>query len=241
MNFKLKTLVVALALAATAGQASAALSLPTATTPSDAIFYAFDLGSGNSYAFDHGSVAGLSSIGSSWSVTGNSAWDSFVEAEGGVLDSVTWGVAYNQGNSLATSLWGTTVTNDPDMAIGNQTGGKMNAGRAVLNNFFNTTSLTGAGTSAFYSGTGAANMTTSFKNTWGANAAGWTTDNVVGSTANFYTVTQATSAAGGVFVSQLAFDGSALSVAAPVPEPETYGMLLAGLLTIGAIARRRQA
>lgn len=241
MNFKLKTLVVALALAATAGQASAALSLPTATTPSDAIFYAFDLGSGNSYAFDLGSVAGLSSIGSNWSVTGNSAWDSFVEAEGGVLDNVTWGVAYNQGNNAVTSLWGTTVTNDPDMTIGTETNAKMSAGRAVFNTFLTVTSMTGAGTSSFISGGNSnANLTVGMGNDWGGNAYGWTTDNIVGSTANFYTVTNATAAAGGVFVSQLKFDG-ATGVVAVVPEPETYGMLFAGLLTIGAIARRRQA
>jgi hypothetical protein len=35
--------------------------------------------------------------------------------------------------------------------------------------------------------------------------------------------------------------GGAVSMAAPVPEPETYGMMLAGLGVVGFLARRRKA
>jgi len=35
--------------------------------------------------------------------------------------------------------------------------------------------------------------------------------------------------------------GGALAMAAPVPEPETYGMMLAGLGVLGFLARRRKA
>lgn len=35
--------------------------------------------------------------------------------------------------------------------------------------------------------------------------------------------------------------GGAISMAAPVPEPETYGMMLAGLGVLGFLARRRKA
>lgn len=35
--------------------------------------------------------------------------------------------------------------------------------------------------------------------------------------------------------------GGAISMAAPVPEPETYGMMLAGLGVLGFMARRRKA
>jgi hypothetical protein len=38
----------------------------------------------------------------------------------------------------------------------------------------------------------------------------------------------------------MTFNAVPLSVATPVPEPETYAMLLGGLALIGAIARRRR-
>lgn len=43
--------------------------------------------------------------------------------------------------------------------------------------------------------------------------------------------------------SHWAFDilNANVAVANPVPEPETYGMLLAGLAIVGAVARRRKA
>lgn len=37
------------------------------------------------------------------------------------------------------------------------------------------------------------------------------------------------------------FDGSTLTVAAPVPEPQTYGLMLGGLAAVGFIARRRRS
>ncbi|AXS81484.1 PEP-CTERM sorting domain-containing protein [Dechloromonas sp. HYN0024] len=117
----------------------------------------------------------------------------------------------------------------------------MSGGRVVLNNFFALTALTGAGTSAYTNAANAGNFTNGMKNSWGGNAAGWTTDNVVGTAADFYTVTAATSAAGGTLVaSGITFDGTTVAVAA-VPEPETYSMLAAGLLMLGAVARRRKA
>ncbi len=37
------------------------------------------------------------------------------------------------------------------------------------------------------------------------------------------------------------FDGSTISAVSPIPEPSTYAMLMAGLLAVGFVARRRQA
>jgi hypothetical protein len=46
---------------------------------------------------------------------------------------------------------------------------------------------------------------------------------------------------GNLVSDQSASFGGAVSLAAPVPEPETYGMMLAGLGVLGYLARRRKA
>lgn len=46
---------------------------------------------------------------------------------------------------------------------------------------------------------------------------------------------------GNLVSDQAASFGGAVSLAAPVPEPETYGMMLAGLGVVGFLARRRKA
>jgi len=240
MKFKIKALVAAVALAAVAGQASAAVTLPGASTPSDTIFFAIDQASGNSFVFDLGSSATLSSL--SQNITG-SAWTSFLAAESGSLAAVTWGLAFDQGNSAGTSLWGTTVTSGT--TILGETSAKMSAGRVAFNNFLSTTALTTAGTSAFSNAANAGNYTNGMKNSWSGNSgsAGWFTDNAVGTAADLFTVTAGNSGAGGTLVaSGFTFDGTIVAAqVAAVPEPETYGMLAAGLLMLGAVARRRKA
>ena len=46
---------------------------------------------------------------------------------------------------------------------------------------------------------------------------------------------------GNLVSDQAASFGGAVAMAAPVPEPETYGMILAGLGVVGFLARRRKA
>lgn len=67
-------------------------------------------------------------------------------------------------------------------------------------------------------------------------AAGFSFKNVL---AGFYTVKASGSVVGGA-IPNLAFIGANYTVT-PVPEPETYAMLLAGLGLMGVIARRRKA
>jgi hypothetical protein len=233
MNFKLKALVAAVALAAVAGQAAAALPAPaTATAQSDLLFYAFDLTSGNSFVYDLGASSLLPTLNQS---IATSAWTSYLAAETGSLANTTWGLAYNQGSNAASSLWGTTVTSGN--VITTESSSKVSAGRGVFNNFLASTSLTGAGQSAFATGSGFDNIATGFANNWGTNAT-FTTDNAVGTAADFFTVTAASSKTGGTLVaSGISFNGTTV---AAVPEPESYAMLLAGLGLMGFIARRRR-
>ena len=234
MKFNLKTIAAAVALAAVASQASAALPVSTTTTgQSDLLFFAIDQTTGDSFVYDLGTSAALTGL--TKNITG-SAFSSYLSAEGGSLAATTWGLAYNQGSNAASSLWGTTLTSGT--TIGSETSAKMSAGRVALNNFLVSTTLTGSGTSAFNNGGTAGNYTVGMKDSWGGNAAGWTTDNAVGTQASFYTVTQATAAAGGVFVGNFSFNGTTV---AAVPEPESYAMFAAGLLMLGAVARRRKA
>ena len=80
---------------------------------------------------------------------------------------------------------------------------------------------------------------------------GFSIVNPINTGANFYQLVRTTNRSTGVGAVttilsnastgyQWQFDGSSV-FAAPVPEPETYGMLLAGLALVGAIARRRRA
>jgi hypothetical protein len=80
------------------------------------------------------------------------------------------------------------------------------------------------------------------------NNASFTAGNAVGATgieflsASFVGVVPSALAGQTVLPGTLSFSGSSLDyTVAAVPEPETYGMLAAGLLMLGAIARRRKA
>jgi hypothetical protein len=213
MNNKLSNIILCfvVALAGIPTQGSAAVALPTATTPSDVIFYAIDQASGNSFVFDLGTPSGLATLNQN--ITG-AAWNAYLTAEGNSLANTTWGLAYVQGTKGANSLWGTTVT--AGFTIGTETAAKMSAGRLAFNSFLNLTAMTTAGTSAYTNAANAGNFTNGMINSWGGNASGWTTDNAIGTAANFYTVTAASSANGGTLVaSGLTFNGTGFSLDPP--------------------------
>jgi hypothetical protein len=91
-------------------------------------------------------------------------------------------------------------------------------------------------------------LTTNFTNEFGD---GWKSrfvdsTSAVGDSASFFYLTgRSTTAINEQFENSAAFTFSSNGIlnysTAPVPEPETYGMLLAGLGVIGFVARRRRA
>ena len=95
---------------------------------------------------------------------------------------------------------------------------------------------TGGDAINIFDGTGALQASVTF----GASTRGQTFDNAAGLNATL--VSQLSSVgSNGAFTSFTAGEiGSPGTIAAAVPEPETYAMLLAGLGLVGAIARRRR-
>jgi hypothetical protein len=271
MKFKIKALVAAVALAAFAGQAAADVRPGNSNTSSpngELVFFAYTVdGSGNvaSYIKDLGVTTDVFAATPAYanvSLTGDGNWTSFT---GVATSQKFWGVFGTQKLSAsttaanATSLFTTFAGNDASgvsALFNNQYGlafsnannaiGALNAGGTNYP----------ANTSAFFgfapvdngsaSGNFGAYLNSDFA-TLGVfpnSVNPFSTDR-----AQFYDVSRGlgTAAAGIPTVADVNslknwhFDGSSLEYVAAVPEPETYGMLLAGLMMVGAIARRRRS
>jgi hypothetical protein len=241
MNFKLKALVAAVALAGVVGQASAA------NGATDAIFYIWDNTSSTSYMYDLGAFNPTTSVINPLDVTTGADWTSFVTSAGANLASDQWGVFMNfDGSRIGSTvhLGGSTAATNPTSANTQTTNLAIAAG------------LNAAGVTHFGIGGGADNVLTSFVlsggnstylgNLWNAgNAQGAVNvafdSAIAGGRGVPSVLTTYTPTNGNAF----AFNGDLLqynvAAVAAVPEPETYGMLAAGLLMLGAVARRRRA
>lgn len=259
MKFKLKALAVATAFALSAGVANAGsinVSTTNATTNdyaggSDLIFFAWT--SGKSFVQDLGiSIANFlpasSAANTSQSFTADGAYSSFLTAatSAGSQGSIKWGVVAVRTDNLSNGLGdsyaavteriGTTAAQLAAQKSNNVTG----MGNP-FDVFANATTAT-----AYYQGNPTDdNWSKALKSNFASKLA-FNADNAVGTNGISFILLDSVGATTATpqetaFAGTWGFDGSTVSyTVAAVPEPETYGMLAAGLLMLGAIARRRK-
>jgi hypothetical protein len=260
MKFQLKTLVAAVALVAAAGSAFAApMALNTTATGSSLLFYAFDDATKTSYVQDLGqtfssflstSAAATTFPGFTTSVSTNTAWNDYLTSVAGDTSNTYWGVisglsanAGNAGNGFMSTI------REGESADGQTAAtGKGTVIGPLRNVLIGVNGATDAASTGYFSASAAGD---NIANNFGHNGAGklvFNTDNLIGATSAFqygnnnaaFALTTYANADGN---STFSFDGNNVSYAvavAAVPEPETYAMMLAGLMLVGGIAARRR-
>lgn len=246
MKFQVKALVAATALAGLSAQASAS---------SDLIFYVYDTTSSTSFMYD----LGMQSFNANTDVinplnitstTAGSAWQQFIASDASWMTNAKWGVAQSVGTG---SQVGSTIT----IGAASTASSPVSAATQVTT-LIQAANLSGAGVTAFGSGSGFDNAVVTFVNPQGVDNLGnnsWSAGNTIASVAkpdltNTALWKQANAAGRGVSYTTFtpsnsngfAFNGTSLQYnvnVAAVPEPESYAMLVAGLLMLGTVARRR--
>ncbi|MGZ3239102.1 MAG: PEP-CTERM sorting domain-containing protein [Burkholderiaceae bacterium] len=262
MKLHLKSIIAAAALAVVAGQASAAIPLNNVGTGSGLIFYAFDDGTTGqtkeSFVMDLGQTFSsflptAAAAGGTFNtaISTSAAWANFVAAEGNDLSNVTWGVvaglsanASNSGNGLETTL-----------RVGDSTAGQSAAnvkgavGTPLRNAILGINTATSNAAAGYFTNSGGSdNIANNFGSTHnGAGKLVFRTDNSIGTVSTFEYLNANSNAADTTYAnangnSTFSFDGNNLTytIAAAVPEPSSYAMLLAGLMLVGGIAARRR-
>ncbi|CAN4276307.1 PEP-CTERM protein-sorting domain [Methylophilaceae bacterium] len=280
MKFKLKALVAAVVLSATAMSANADIS--TNNGNSEFVFSAWDADAGVGYTYDLnwdkflndlvGDDQFTTTSGNNTLLANAKVGSSLIGSNGVIFDDVLTGLAF-AGGSVANAQWnlaafdsvGRTrllITQDANGLAHTPSNNQEKAAVTILNAYVpasngyissaatDTYALTIADNGAAYAGNSGASYNGNLSDT----------TNVFGATSNLYFLAQTTqsSSAAASFVQQLtSVDGIAVTAKtyflnnewrlqiaavpqiAPIPEPETYAMLLAGLGLVGAIARRR--
>lgn len=270
MKFQLKTLVAAVALIGATGSAFAAIPSVGAATGSELLFYVFDgvakksftLDLGQTYAsFKPGTSAATSDFSFSMSNYAT-PWNAYVASINGDFSHTTWGVV--AGNSVATNNGGkgflTTVQAGADTSAQTSTAAQAGVASPLkvwIDDLNVKTGIAGVSLSNGYftEATTQSNITTGFGvfHT-GAGKFSFILDNAIGTDSEFRTlnmfgaggaatITQAVYAnANGN--SKFSFDGNNLKytvAVAAIPEPSSYAMMLAGLMLVAGVARRRNS
>ncbi|MFZ5521073.1 MAG: PEP-CTERM sorting domain-containing protein [Pseudomonadota bacterium] len=260
---KIKSLALAAALALTAGAANAALTKgDNITTGSSLMLIAYDTDAQVSYVKDLGTYTNdFYTTGklspASWLVN-DGEWSEFLAAS--TVSNINWLVLGYQGSGAAvesrkimtTAQVGTT---HEQILTGNNN--NLNNTFGTLTNFVGAASLTGThlqedngssfnqvgegpGGNAYFMGVDRSNAQGNLK---------YQTNNLLGATAEFvFLARPGTSGLAtplfqqpGYFTFGADNTGAYTLSYAPVPEPSTYALMVAGLAAVGLVARRRAA
>ena len=263
MKFNLKTLVAAVALAGASMSAMAGIQAGTGAGGGELFFVAYDSTPGVKASFikDLGvtfnsflATPTYSTIGS-LNVSSDSNWTTYLGLVGN-LSSTKWAVVGN----LQDTVVGINNANGSKLlatsaSLPTANNGQIASAAGEINNVFllDVADATPAGINNSYVFDSAVGTAKNWANIEQSNInskVSFSIANNVGDAANFYQLVRnsnrsTTAGTVSTVLSQAStgyqwqFDGSTV-VAAAVPEPETYAMLLAGLAIVGGIARRRR-
>jgi len=245
---KVKALVSLIALAF-AGVAQAAIS--TNTTTAEMAFVAFDTQNSTSYTLDTGvklSDLSLGKVSYSFNVANDANWSTFLSdlaANGEGVADVSWflaGVAGSNANYRVVTTVGAGATFSGIAG----TNGNVKGSVTVLATAFGNNKATTGNSSV---DAGSANSYTGGFNSLVGNATGPVLSsnlNNIGTTGvSLFGVKQTSATASGsaAYITGLTevagFDGTNVTIAASVPEPSSFALVLTALAGIGFVVRRR--